>query len=90
VGCCPRDQLCDRCVADALAQLRGVAACRGAFWAVRVGERVRHGRPWPSYDDPKCRAIALSKVADLAVDDRLRDHLACIVNAWATRRWTAR
>jgi len=40
VGCCTRDKLCDRCLEDTLAQLRGVAACRGENWANRVAARV--------------------------------------------------
>jgi len=87
VGCCPRDKLCDRCLADALAHLRGVAACRGEFWASRVAARVTSRSHWPAYDEPRCRRIARAKVADLASDARLLDELARIAHAWASRRW---
>jgi hypothetical protein len=75
-------------MSDALAQLRGVAACRGETWAMRVVGRTHARPPWPTFDDPKCRAIARRKVADLAVDERLRDELALIANVWAALRWS--
>src|SRR5262245_2692367 len=87
MGCCARDQLCDRCRSDQLAQLRGVAASRGEFWAMRVAERLRTRRAWPGFDDPKCNRIAHAKVADLTRDPRLASALARITHEWAARRW---
>jgi hypothetical protein len=88
MGCCSRDQLCDRCLADALAQLRGVAACRGEYWARTVSTRVARSKPWPSYEG-RCRTIARSKVDDLGRDERLREELARLCVFWAARWWTS-
>lgn len=85
--CCPRsDSLCDRCIADALAQMSGVAACRGEFWAMKVSERCAIRRPWPPYEG-RCRELALRRVFDLASDERLREQLAMLVVKWASRWW---
>jgi hypothetical protein len=86
MGCCPRDQLCDRCLADALAQLRGVAACRGEYWARTVADRVPRKRPWPAYEG-RCASIARDKVRDLGRDARLREELAKLCAHWAARWW---
>jgi len=80
--------LCDRCVDDGLAHLRGVAACRGERWALTVAARCPRlrGRPWPAYDG-RAAELARRKVADLTRDDRLRELLAVELAAWAARRW---
>lgn len=85
---CPRDRLCDRCLEDAFAQLRGVAACRGESWAREVAKKVPRELPWPS-DSPKTAAIALRKVGDMSRDERLRGKLAAEIEAWAARWWAA-
>lgn len=87
MGCCARDRLCDRCLSDQFAQLRGVAACRGEWWATRVAMRVARRDPWPELDNPRCYRIARAKVADLTRDERLADQLARIVHGWAAKRW---
>jgi len=87
MGCCARAQLCDRCLHDNLAQLRGVAACRGEFWARSVALRVSDRARWPSYDG-RCAGIARSKVSDLGIDERLREALARLVVEWAARWWS--
>jgi hypothetical protein len=86
VGCCTRDQLCDRCLADALAQLRGVAACRGEYWARSVAGRHPRNGAWPGYDG-RCARIAREKVEDLGRDARLREELARLCAEWAARWW---
>ena len=82
---CARDQLCDRCVDDAFAQLRGVAACRGEVWAMDVARTCTRTRPWPSTE--RARAIARRKVSDLCTDPRLRSRLAGELERWAVRWW---
>lgn len=89
MGCCARDQPCDRCLADALAQLRGVAACRGEFWARAVAARVSRECPWPPFAG-RCAVIARRKVRDLADDERLRERLARIAVDCAARWWSSR
>jgi hypothetical protein len=86
MGCCSRDQLCDRCLADAVAQLRGVAACRGEHWARTVADRVTRRGPWPTYEG-RCARIARDKVVDLGRDMRLREELARLCAQWAARWW---
>ena len=88
VACCDRDMLCDRCVADTFAQLRGVAACRGERWAASVSTRRPRlrTRPWPAHA-ARAAAIARAKVADLTRDERLRELLAAELARWAARRW---
>ncbi|HEU0030929.1 MAG TPA: hypothetical protein VFQ53_09855 [Kofleriaceae bacterium] len=86
MGCCARDQLCDRCLHDGLAQLRGVAACRGEFWARSVAGRTRRRTAWPGYAG-RCAELARDKVSDLARDARLREALAQLVVEWAARWW---
>jgi hypothetical protein len=88
MGCCSRDQLCDRCLEDALAQLRGVAACRGEYWARSVASRVARTKPWPAYEG-RCASIAREKVDDLGRDARLREELARLCVHWAARWWAA-
>jgi len=90
VGCCTRDKLCDRCLEDTLAQLRGVAACRGENWANRVAARVSTRSAWPPFEDARCGRLARDKVADLTRDDRLATELARLVHQWAARRWRER
>jgi hypothetical protein len=82
---CARDQLCDRCVDDAFAQLRGVAACRGEVWAMDVAKTFARTRPWPCTE--RARQIAWRKVTDLSADQRLRDRLASELARWAARWW---
>ena len=88
MGCCSRDQLCDRCLADALAQLRGVAACRGEHWARGVADRVSRAQAWPAYEG-KCASIARGKVRDLGREARLREELARLCAHWAARWWAS-
>jgi len=82
---CPRDRLCDRCVADSFAQLRGVAACRGEVWAMAVAERCGRHQPWPA--SVRATAIAQRKVADLTSDSRLAEMLVRELTRWAARWW---
>jgi hypothetical protein len=82
---CARDALCDRCVEDAFAQLRGVAACRGEVWAMTVAKTCRRDRPWPCTE--RSRAIARRKVDDLCADERLAARLADELARWAARWW---
>lgn len=84
---CARDQLCDRCVDDAFAQLRGVAACRGEVWAMEVAKSCRRDRPWPRTE--RARAIAHRKVSDLCADSRLAARLAGELEHWAARWWAS-
>jgi hypothetical protein len=86
MACCARDQLCDRCLHDNLAQLRGVAACRGEYWARCTAMRTSQRRPWPDYEG-RCAQIARDKVSDLGRDERLQDALARLVVEWAARWW---
>ena len=81
-GC---DPLCDACMAEQLAQLRGVAQSRGEAWARAVASVVPIDRRWP--ETPKQHAIALRKVADLTRDDRLREALAVECALGAARWW---
>lgn len=86
--CCPIDNLCDRCVADGFAQLRGVAQNRGHFWAVDLETRVRdRDQPWPNESEAVTR-ISLMKVEDLTRDPRLRLQLAGELVKAAARRWS--
>ena len=84
---CPRDRLCRLCFEGAFANLRGTSACRGEVWAQRVAQVIDRKRPWPSHDG-KAAAIARDKVADLAIDPRLREELAAELARWAARWWT--
>lgn len=86
MGCCSRDDLCDRCLADALAQLRGVAACRGEYWARTVADRMPRRGGWPAYEG-RCARIAREKVDDLGRDRRLKEELARLCAEWAARWW---
>jgi hypothetical protein len=85
LGGCARDQLGDRCVDDAFAQLRGVAACRGEVWAMSVAKTCARTQPWPC--TARARAIAERKVADLCADARLQSRLASELARWAARWW---
>lgn len=78
IGCldprCSRTSLCDRCVDDTFAQLRGVAAARGTMWADRARAAGRT-MPWPSWDAARARAVEI--VANIAGEDpRLLERLA--------------
>ncbi|MBA3821275.1 MAG: hypothetical protein H0X17_20495 [Deltaproteobacteria bacterium] len=84
---CARVELCDRCVDDAFAQLRGVAACRGEVWAMDVARRCARTQPWPTSE--RAQAIARRKVDDLASDARLTEKLAREVAHWAARWWAS-
>jgi len=81
-GCSP---LCDRCIADKLGHLAGVAQCRGEVWSRAVADRIGITQPWPR--TAKARSIALGKVADLARDERLRERLADQLELGAARWW---
>ncbi|MBA3392127.1 MAG: hypothetical protein H0T89_05755 [Deltaproteobacteria bacterium] len=83
---CARDELCDRCLDDAFAQLRGVAACRGEVWAMDVARQVPRTRPWPATD--RATSIARRKVGDLSSDPRLAARLAAELERWAARWWS--
>jgi hypothetical protein len=87
VACCVRDKLCDQCVADSFAQLRGVAACRGEHWATSVAARCHTKQAWPRHEG-RAAQIARTKVDDLARDDRLVEMLAGEAARWAARRWS--
>ena len=68
--------LCDRCVADALFHLGGVAGARGAAWAQSLSRVISLARPWPAETTERMRAIARRKVGNLdAGDERLRELL---------------
>jgi hypothetical protein len=89
VCCARRDHLCERCRADALAQLAGVAACRGEVWARSVAQRCAAARSWPLFEG-RCAQIARRKVADLATDLPLREELAQRAVQAAARWWSQR
>ena len=71
---------------DSLAQLRGVAACRGETWARSVATRTHRRQTWPGYNG-RCAQLARDKVSDLGRDERLQDELARLVVHWAARWW---
>jgi len=79
--------MCDRCVEDSFAQLRGVAACRGEVWAMSVAERCSRAQPWPASD--RATEIAQRKIRDLTSDARLGDLLVRELLRWAARWWSA-
>jgi len=81
-GC---DPLCDDCVAEHLAQLSGVAQCRGEAWARAIARVIPIDRPWPY--TARMRAIAVRKVSDLTRDERLRRLLADELAEGASRWW---
>ena len=81
-GCSP---LCDICLAEQLAQLRGVAQCRGEAWARAIAEVIPIDRPWPHTE--KMRAIARRKVGDMTRDERLGDLLVDELVFGAERWW---
>jgi hypothetical protein len=81
-GCNP---LCDDCVAELFAQLRGVAQRRGETWAKAVARVVPIDRPWPV--TKRSRAIARRKIADLTHDERLGELLAEQCELGAARWW---
>lgn len=76
--------MCDDCLDEKLAQLRGVAQARGHHWARAIAEVIPIDRPWPATE--RMRAIARRKVSDLGRDDRLLEVLAdeCVL---AAARW---
>lgn len=90
VCACPRDHLCDPCLAQALRWFGGVAQVRGGTWAGRVAARHPEllGRPWP--DDERARVMAARQIADLTRDPRLVAELVPEVQAGAERAWEAR
>lgn len=65
--------LCERCVDDGFAQLKGVAACRGERWAAELARM----RKLPTLD------WARRRIADVALDPGLRDRLAAELMRWA-------
>lgn len=85
---CPRDNLCDNCLARSIEWLGGVAASRGDGWAASIARR-RPGllaRPWPALEG-RAAELAAAKVIDLTDDRRLFARLLETLNAAATRRW---
>lgn len=85
---CPRDSLCDNCLARSIEWLGGVAASRGDGWAMSIARR-RPGllaRPWPALEG-RAAEIAAGKVIDLTADRRLFARLLDTLNAAARRRW---
>jgi hypothetical protein len=85
---CDREPpLCDRCVANALDHLGGVAASRGCAWAQSLSRVIDLDRPWPAETTERMLAIARRKVSGIdGGDDRLRELLAerCVDGA---RSW---
>lgn len=79
------DRLCDACIAETLAQLRGVAQCRGEAWARAVANVCPIDRPWPRTE--RMRTIARRKVRDLTRDERLGELLASELVVGAARWW---
>jgi hypothetical protein len=76
--------LCDRCVADALDHLGGVAASRGCAWSQSLSRVIPLDRQRPEKTTERMRAIARRKIGDLdSRDERLRELLAerCIDGA---------
>jgi hypothetical protein len=90
LDCGGEPPLCDLCVNDKYAHMAGTAGARGYAWgqevAGKVGCKVAVLPPWPSFAG-KARAIALTKVVDLAPDERLRERLAQVCWANARRRY---
>jgi hypothetical protein len=72
-------------VSEQLAQLRGVAQCRGENWARAIATVCPVDKRWPTGE--KTRAIALRKTADLTRDQRLHDLLAGQCEIGAARWW---
>jgi len=81
---CGCDPLCDACVSEQIAQLRGVAQRRGETWAQAIAAVIPIDRRWPHTE--RMRAIARRKVGDLSRDARLLELLAdeCVIGA---ARW---
>lgn len=85
---CPRDNLCDGCLARSVEWLGGVAASRGDGWASSIARR-KPGlltRPWPALEG-RAAELAAAKVIDLTDDRRLFARLLETLNAAARRRW---
>lgn len=78
-GHCPINKQCDMCLAQSIAQFKGVAACRGE----RLADELRAGRV-----DDRILLIDLVMVwlDDIASDPRLLDRLAAEMLKWMTRR----
>jgi hypothetical protein len=81
-GC---DPLCDDCLHEQLAQLKGVAQSRGESWARAVATVCPIDKPWPLTE--KMRAGARRKVEDMTRDTRLRGFLADEIVVGASRWW---
>jgi DNA polymerase/3'-5' exonuclease PolX len=84
-SCRTTERLCDACVDETLAQLRGVAQCRGEGWARAIAKVIPIDKPWP--DTERMRAIARRKIDDLTRDERLSELLASEVVVGAARWW---
>jgi hypothetical protein len=85
---CPRDRLCENCLARSMEWLGGVVASRGYGWASSVAQR-RPGllaRPWPPLEG-RAAELAAAKVIDLTDDRRLFARLLERLYAAARRRW---
>jgi hypothetical protein len=85
---CPREQLCAACLDRALLWHSGMAAVWGGTWAESVAERHPEllVRPWPPAEG-RAREIAVRKLAELAADPRVIEHLLEQHHAGAVRAW---
>jgi hypothetical protein len=85
---CPRDRLCDSCLARSMEWLGGIAASRGYGWAGSVAQRrpALLARPWPALEG-RAAELAAAKVIDLTDDRRLFARLLDRLDAAARRRW---
>jgi len=85
---CPRDNLCDDCLARSVEWLGGTAASRGYGWASSVARRrpALLAQPWPALEG-RAAELAAAKVIDLTDDRRLFARLLERLNAAAVRRW---
>lgn len=80
-GHCPPDQLCDVCLAQALATHSGTARRRGETW---LEERRRaNAVPATEADRELLEATARGKMRDVASDERLLEQLAAITLRYA-------
>lgn len=82
---CPREQLCDRCLANVISTLRGVAESRGWTWFEDIAGGTR-AQGW-KHSREQSLARARIRVADMGVDPRELDALAEFACKGAARRW---
>jgi hypothetical protein len=83
---CPRTALCEQCRLNLYAQLRGVAARRGDYWAERVAAATSTRQTWPPHEG-RAAAIARRLVGDIADDPLLLEMLAAELAEFAARAW---